>query len=232
LIERMSREFGLKAKVGKPQVAYKETITVPVESEGRFIRQSGGRGQYGHVWLKLEPGERGSGFEFLDRIRSGAIPKEFGESVEEGVREALQSGLFGYPVVDTKVTLYDGSFHEVDSSDLAFKIAGSMAIHSGITKAKPVVLEPIMKSEIMAPSEFLGDIIGDLNSRRGHIDGIEPHGETCVVRALVPLSEAFGYASTLRSLSQGRATYSMEFCDYQEIPASLAEQLFGKVGAA
>lgn len=232
LIERMSREFGLKAKVGKPQVAYKETITVPVESEGRFIRQSGGRGQYGHVWLKLEPGERGSGFEFLDGIRSGAIPKEFVQSVEEGVREALQSGLFGCPVVDTKVTLYDGSFHEVDSSDLAFKIAGSMAIHSGITKAKPVVLEPIMKSEIMAPSEFLGDIIGDLNSRRGHIDGIEPHGETCVVRSLVPLAEAFGYASTLRSLSQGRATYSMEFCNYQEMPASLAEQLFGKVGAA
>ncbi len=232
LIERMSREFGLKAKVGKPQVAYKETITVPVESEGRFIRQSGGKGQYGHVWLKLEPGERGSGFEFLDRIRSGAIPKEFGESVEEGVREALQSGLLGYPVVDTKVTLYDGSFHEVDSSDLAFKIAGSMAVHSGIRKAKPVVLEPIMKSEIMAPAEFLGDIIGDLNSRRGHIYGIEPHGETCVVRSLVPLAEAFGYASTLRSLSQGRATYSMEFCDYQEMPASLAEQLFGKVGAA
>jgi elongation factor G len=232
LIERMSREFGLKAKVGKPQVAYKETITMPVESEGRFIRQSGGKGQYGHVWLKLEPGERGSGFEFLDRIRSGAIPKEFCESVEEGVREALQSGLFGYPVVDTKVTLYDGSFHEVDSSDLAFKIAGSMAIHSGVRKAKPVVLEPVMKSEIMAPAEFLGDIIGDLNSRRGHIYGIEPHGETCVVRALVPLAEAFGYASTLRSLSQGRATYSLEFCDYQEMPASLAEQLFGKVGAA
>lgn len=232
LIERMSREFGLKAKVGKPQVAYKETITMPVESEGRFVRQSGGRGQYGHVWLKLEPGERGSGFQFRDQIRSGAIPKEFVQSVEEGAREALQSGVAGYSVVDVKVTLYDGSFHEVDSSDLAFKIAGSMAIRSGIRKAKPAILEPIMKAEIMAPVEFLGDIIGDLNSRRGHIDSIEAHGETCVVRSLIPLAEAFGYASTLRSLSQGRATYSMEFCHYQEVPANLAEQLLDKVGAA
>jgi elongation factor G len=232
LIERMSREFGLKAKVGKPQVAYKETITMPVESEGRFVRQSGGRGQYGHVWLKLEPGERGSGFQFRDQIRSGAIPKEFVQSVEEGAREALQSGVAGYPVVDIEVTLYDGSFHEVDSSDLAFKIAGSMAIRSGIRKAKPAILEPIMKVEIMAPVDFLGDIIGDLNSRRGHIDSIEAHGEACVVGSLVPLAEAFGYASTLRSLSQGRATYSMELCHYQEVPANLAEQLLDNVGAA
>jgi elongation factor G len=232
LIERMSREFGLKAKVGKPQVAYKETLTMPVESEGRFVRQSGGRGQYGHVWLKLEPGERGSGFQFRDQIRSGAIPKEFVQSVEEGAREALQSGVTGYPMVDIKVTLYDGSFHEVDSSDLAFRIAGSMAIRSGIRKAKPAILEPIMKAEIMAPVEFLGDIIGDLNSRRGHIDSIEAHGETCVVRSLIPLAEAFGYASTLRSLSQGRATHSMEFSHYQEVPANLAEQLLDRVGAA
>jgi len=230
LIERMSREFGLKAKVGKPQVAYKETITIPVESEGRFIRQSGGRGQYGHVWLRLEPGERGSGFEFRDQIRSGAIPKEFVQPVEEGVKEALQSGLASYPVVDVKVTLYDGSFHEVDSSDLAFKIAGSMAVRNGIGKAKPVILEPIMKVEIMAPVEFLGDIIGDLNSRRGNIDSIEAHGETCVVRACIPLAEAFGYASALRSLSQGRANYTMEFCRYQDVQANLAEQLLGKVG--
>ena len=230
LIERMSREFGLKAKVGKPQVAYKETITVAVEAEGRFIRQSGGKGQYGHVWLKLEPGDRGSGFRFRDRIRSGAIPKEYVSSVEQGIREALQSGSTGYPVVDMEVTLFDGSFHEVDSSDIAFKIAGSMAIHNGIRKAKPVIVEPIMKAEILAPVEFLGDIIGDLNSRRGHIDSIEAHGEACVVRSFVPLAEAFGYASALRSLSQGRATYTLELSHYQDLPANLAEQLRGKVG--
>jgi elongation factor G len=226
LIDRMLREFNVKVNVGKPQVAYKETITVPVEAEGRFIRQFGGRGQYGHVWLKLEPGERGSGFRFVDQIRGGDIPKEYIPAVEVGVREALENGvLAGYPIVDIKATLFDGSFHEVDSSDLAFKMAGSIALKEGVRKAHPILLEPIMRLEVVMPAQFLGDVIGDLNSRRGHIDGIETHGETCVVRALVPLAETFGYATILRSLSQGRATYSLEFYCYRELPANLAEQI-------
>jgi elongation factor G len=226
LIDRMLREFNVKVNVGKPQVAYKETITVPVESEGRFIRQFGGHGQYGHVWLKLEPAERGSGFKFVDQIRGADIPKEYIPAVEAGVKEALESGaIAGYPIVDIKATLYDGSFHEVDSSDLAFKMAGSIALKEGARKANPIILEPIMRLEVVMPAQFLGDVIGDLNSRRGHVDGIETHGETCVVRALVPLAETFGYATVLRSLSQGRATYSMEFHSYRELPASLAEQI-------
>lgn len=226
LIDRMLREFNVKVSVGKPQVAYKETITVPVESEGRFIRQFGGHGQYGHVWLKLEPVERGSGFRFVDGIRGGDVPKEYIPAVEAGVKEALESGaIAGYPLVDIKATLYDGSFHEVDSSDLAFKMAGSIALKEGARKANPVILEPIMRLEVVMPAQFLGEVIGDLNSRRGHVDGIETHGETCVVRALVPLAETFGYATILRSLSQGRATYSMEFNSYRELPANIAEQI-------
>jgi elongation factor G len=226
LIDRMLREFNVKVRVGKPQVAYKETITIPVEIEGRFIRQFGGRGQYGHVWLKLEPGERGSGFRFVDQVRGGAIPKEYISAVEDGVSEALESGVVaGYPIVDIKATLFDGSYHEVDSSDLAFKMAGSIALKDGVSKASPILLEPIMKLEVVMPAQFLGDVIGDLNSKRGHIEGIETHGETCVVRALVPLAETFGYATILRSLSQGRATYSLEFYCYRELPASLAEQI-------
>ena len=226
LIDRMLREFNVKVSVGKPQVAYKETITVPVESEGRFIRQFGGHGQYGHVWLKLEPVERGSGFRFVDGIRGGDVPKEYIPAVEAGVKEALESGaIAGYPLVDIKATLYDGSFHEVDSSDLAFKMAGSIALKEGARKANPVILEPIMRLEVVMPAQFLGEVIGDLNSRRGHVDGIETHGETCVVRALVPLAETFGYATILRSLSQGRATHSMEFNSYRELPANLAEQI-------
>jgi elongation factor G len=226
LVDRMLREFNVKVSVGKPQVAYKETITVPVEVEGRFIRQFGGHGQYGHVWLKLEPGERGSGFRFVDQIRGGDVPKEYIPAVEAGVREALENGVVaGYPIVDIKAALYDGSFHEVDSSDLAFKMAGSIALKEGVRKAHPILLEPIMKLEVVMPAQFLGDVIGDLNSRRGHIDGIETHGETCVVRALVPLAEIFGYATILRSLSQGRATYSLEFYCYRELPANLAEQI-------
>ncbi|MCJ7516065.1 MAG: elongation factor G [Dehalococcoidia bacterium] len=226
LIDRMLREFNVKVSVGKPQVAYKETITVPVEAEGRFIRQFGGHGQYGHVWLKLEPGERGSGFRFVDQIRGGDVPKEYIPAVEAGVKEALESGVVaGYPIVDIKATLFDGSFHEVDSSDLAFKMAGSIGLKQGVSKASPVILEPIMKLEVVMPAQFLGEVIGDLNSRRGHIDGIETHGETCVVRALVPLAETFGYATSLRSLSQGRATYSLEFYCYRELPANLAEQI-------
>ncbi|OGN95065.1 MAG: translation elongation factor G [Chloroflexi bacterium RBG_13_50_10] len=226
LIDRMLREFNVTVRVGKPQVAYKETITVPVEIEGRFIRQFGGRGQYGHVWLKLEPEERGSGFRFVDQIRGGDIPKEYIPAIEAGVREALESGVVaGYPIVDIKATLFDGSYHEVDSSEIAFKMAGSIALKGGARKAKPILLEPIMKLEVVMPAQFLGDVIGDLNSRRGHVEGIETHGETCVVRALVPLAETFGYATILRSLSQGRATYSLEFQCYRELPASLTEQI-------
>ncbi len=229
LIDRMLREFNVKVNVGKPQVAYKETITVPVEAEGRFIRQFGGHGQYGHVWLKLEPGERSSGFRFVDQIRGGDIPKEYIPAIEAGVKEALENGVIaGYPVVDIKATVYDGSYHEVDSSDLAFKMAGSIALKEGVRKANPIIMEPIMRLEVVMPAQFLGDVIGDLNSRRGHVDGIETHGETCVVRALVPLAETFGYATILRSLSQGRATYSLEFNSYRELPANLAEQIVGR----
>ncbi len=226
IAERISSEFGVKAKVGEPQVAYKETITVPVESEGRFIRQSGGKGQYGHVWLRLEPGERGSGIDFSDQIRSGAIPREFIKPVETGVKEALQNGpLAGYPIVDIKITLYDGSFHEVDSSDVAFRIAGSIALKNGMAKTHPVLLEPIMKAEILTPGQFLGDIIGDLNSRRARIDSIETNNDSSVICCFVPLARTFGFVSDLRSLSQGRATYAMEFYRYEELPHSLGEQI-------
>ena len=226
LVDRMLREFNVGVRVGKPQVAYKETITVPVETEGRFIRQFGGRGQYGHVWLRLEPGDRGSGFKFFDRVRGGAIPKEYIPAVEAGIKEALETGVVaGYPTVDIKATLYDGGFHEVDSSELAFKMAGSIALKNGVSKANPVLLEPIMKLELVVPSQFLGDVIGDLNSRRGRIEGIETHGETCVVHSVVPLAETFGYATALRSLSQGRATYSLEFHCRRELPTNLAEQM-------
>ncbi len=230
LLDRMHREFNVAARVGKPQVAYKETITVPVEVEGRFIRQFGGRGQYGHVWLKLEPNERGSGFRFVDHLRGGVIPKEYVPAVEAGVKEALETGVIaGYPVIDVKVTLFDGSYHEVDSSDLAFKMAGSIAVKEGLRKAKPVLLEPIMKLEVVMPAQFLGDVIGDLNARRGNIEGIETHGETCTVRALIPLAETFGYATVLRSLTQGRASYSLQFHCYKELPPSLTEQAHVKV---
>ena len=230
LIDRMLREFNVAVRVGKPQVAYKETITVPVETEGRFIRQFGGRGQYGHVWIRLEPGERGSGFRFVDRVRGGGIPKEYIPAVEAGVKEALESGVVaGYPIIDIRATLYDGTFHEVDSSELAFKMAGSIALKDGVSKANPVLLEPIMNLELVMPAQFLGDIIGDLNSRRGHIEGIETHAETCVVHSLVPLAETFGYATALRSLSQGRATYSLEFACYREAPGNLAEQIVARV---
>jgi elongation factor G len=231
LMERISREYGIKVNAGKPQVAYKETITLPMESEGRFIRQSGGKGQYGHVWLKIEPGERGSGFEFRDQIRSGAIPKEFIPSVEAGVKAVLQSGgLAGYPIVDVKVALYDGSFHEVDSSDVAFRMAAFMAMRDGVDKAKPIILEPIMEVEIMTPNQFLGDILGDLNSRRAHIEGIESRAESSTIRCLVPLAETFGFAGDLRSLSQGRATHTMQFHHYEELPPNLTEQIAARIG--
>ncbi|MFC1969636.1 elongation factor G [Chloroflexota bacterium] len=231
LMERISREYGIKVNAGRPQVAYKETTTLPVESQGRFIRQSGGKGQYGHVWLRIEPGERGSGFEFRDQIRSGAIPKEFIPSVEAGVKAVLQSGgLAGYPIIDVKVTLYDGSFHEVDSSDVAFRMAAFMAMRDGIDKAKPIILEPVMEVEIMTPNQFMGDIIGDLNSRRAHIEGIESRAESSTIRCLVPLAETFGFAGDLRSLSQGRATYTMQFHHYEELPPNLTEQIAARIG--
>ena len=231
LMERIFREYGIRVNAGKPQVAYKETITIPVESEGRFIRQSGGRGQYGHVWLRIEASGRGRGFEFRDQIRGGAIPREFIPAVEAGVKSALQSGgLAGYPVIDVKVTLFDGSFHEVDSSDVAFRMAAFMAIRDGLDKAKPVILEPIMEVEITTPDQFLGDIIGDLNSRRAHIEGIESRDEVSGIRCLVPLAETFGFAGDLRSLSQGRASYTMQFHHYEELPQNLTEQIVARVG--
>jgi len=229
IASRLLGEFGVGAKMGKPRVAYEETITVPVKAQGRFIRQSGGHGQYGHVCLELEPMERGSGFQFVDRVKSGAIPKQYIPAVEVGIKEAMESGVWaGYPLVDVKAILYDGSYHEVDSSDLAFKMAGSMALKDGVLKAKPILLEPIMKLEVVAPEEFLGDIISDLNSRRGHIENIRTQGEISAIHSFVPLSEAFGYATTLRSLTQGRATHSLEFYQYQGVPAELADKIISR----
>jgi elongation factor G len=229
-VDRMLREFNVAVRVGKPQVAYKETITEAVEAEGRFIRQFGGHGQYGHVWLKVEPGEPQSGLRFIDKVRGGTIPKEFIPAVEDGIREALETGvLAGYPIVDIKATLYDGTFHEVDSSEIAFKMAGSLALKNAVQKAKPILLEPVMHLEVVMPAQFLGDIIGDLNTRRGHVEGIETHGDTCTVRSLVPIAETFGYATALRSITQGRATYSMEFNSYRQLPSNLAEQITHRV---
>jgi elongation factor G len=229
LVGRLVSEFGVEAKVSKPKVAYKETITVPTEVEGKFIRQTGGHGQYGHVLIRLEPMERGSGFQFVDRIKGAAIPKQYILAAEVGIKEAMETGVVaGYPVVDIKAVLYDGSYHEVDSSELAFRMAGSMALRNGVNKAKPILLEPIMKLEIVAPEPFLGDIMGDLNSRRGHIESIETHDGMAVIHALIPLAETFGYATNLRSLTQGRAAYSLEFYKYEELPTELADQVTGK----
>lgn len=229
LVDRMKREFSVEANVGNPQVAYRETISAMVEQEGKFIRQSGGRGQYGHVWLRIEPREPGAGFEFVDQIKGGAIPKEYIPAVGKGIVEQMQNGvLAGYPVVDVKVTLFDGSFHDVDSSEMAFKIAGSMGFKEGALKAKPKLLEPIMSVEVVTPEEYMGDVMGDLNRRRGVLQGMDdtPAGKT--ISAQVPLSEMFGYATDLRSMSQGRAVYSMEFEKYAEAPANIAEQVVSK----
>lgn len=231
IIDRLMREFQVDANVGKPRVAYKETISVPVKAEGRFVKQSGGKGQYGHVMIDLQPGERGSGFEFADKVKGGAIPKQFIRHVESGIKEAMEGGaLLGYPLTDIKATLYDGSYHEVDSSDIAFKIAGAIALKEGVKKAKPMMLEPVMKMEIVTPDEFIGDILGDLNSRRAQIGSIDSHGNSRIIRCVIPLSETFGYATNLRSMSQGRATYTMEFYRYEEMPLNLAEQLNSRGG--
>ena len=233
LVDRMVREFHVAANVGKPQVSYRETIRRAAEGNGRYVRQTGGKGQYGHAVIKLEPNEKGAGYQFIDKIVGGTIPREYIKPVDKGIREALETGIYaGYPVVDVKVTLHDGSFHEVDSSEMAFKIAGSLAIKDAFQRADPVILEPVMRVEATMPEAFMGDVIGDLNSRRGHIDAMEARGEgqhrTQVVRAFVPLAQMFGYATDLRSMTQGRATYSMEFSHYAEVPSSITNELVQK----
>ena len=226
IVDRMMREFGVDAKVGRPQVAYKETITVSVRAEGRFVKQTGGHGQYGHVWIEFEPLERGKGFEFVNKMKGGAVPRQYISAVQQGVREALENGvLAGYPIIDIKATAVDGSYHEVDSSEIAFKMAGSLAVREGVKQADPILLEPIMKLEVATPKEFLGDIMGDLNSRRARVEAIELRAWTHIIRCYVPLAETFGYATDLRSISQGRATYSMEFYRYQEVPKDMAREI-------
>jgi len=230
LVDRMLREFKVGASVGKPQVAYRETIKKPTKIEAKYIRQSGGRGQYGHVWLELEPNERGKGIEFIDKITGGSVPKEFIPAVEKGVKEATENGvLANYPLVDMKVTLFDGSFHEVDSSEAAFKIAGSKAVKDGVKQANPILLEPIMKVEVVTPEKFMGDVTGDLNSKRGQIESMEDRtGGVKVINALVPLASMFGYATALRSMTQGRASYTMEFDHYKEVPQNVAQEIIGE----
>jgi elongation factor G len=228
IVDRMKREFKVEANVGKPQVAYRETIRGSVEQEGKFVRQSGGRGQYGHVWLKLAPND-GKGYEFVNGIVGGSVPREFIPAVDKGIREAVQTGVIaGYPVVDVKVTLFDGSYHDVDSSEMAFKIAGSMGFKEGFRRAKPVLLEPIMKVEVVTPEEYSGDVIGDLNRRRGQITGMDESAAGKVITGEVPLSEMFGYATTVRSMSQGRATFTMEFAKYVEVPPNIADGIIKK----
>jgi elongation factor G len=229
LVDRMIREFKVAANVGKPQVSYRETIRREAQGNGRFVRQTGGKGQYGHAVIKAEPNEKGAGYEFINKIVGGTIPREYIKPIDAGIREKLETGIYaGYPMVDVKVTLIDGSFHEVDSSEMAFKIAGSMAIQDAVNKADPAILEPIMRVEVVMPEEFMGDVIGDLNKRRGHLEGMDNRSGIQVVRAFVPLAEMFGYVTDLRSMSQGRATSSMEFSHYSEVPGSLAHELAAK----
>jgi elongation factor G len=229
IVDRMRREFKVEANVGKPQVAYRETIRAKIESEGKHIKQSGGRGQFGHVWLKIEPNEQGKGNEFINGIQGGSVPREFIPAVEKGIKEAVETGVMaGYPVVDTKVTLFDGSYHDVDSDEISFRMAAIFGFKDGFRKAKPVILEPIMKVEVVTPEDYMGDVIGDLNRRRGQIQGMEdtPAGKT--VTAEVPLSEMFGYATTVRSMSQGRATFTMEFAKYMEVPPNIADGIINR----
>ena len=230
LVERMKREFNVAANVGKPQVAYRETITTTADAEGKFIRQTGGRGQYGHVKIRVMPCGPGKGFEFVDLTKGNAIPREFIPSVAQGAKEALENGvLAGYPLVDIKVELLDGSYHEVDSSELAFRIAGSMALQEGVRKANPTILEPIMDIEVVVPEEYMGEVIGDLNSRRGKIAGMVHRPDAIVIAASAPLSEMFGYATSLRSLSQGRAVYTMQFSHYSPLPEAMQEKMIAQV---
>jgi elongation factor G len=229
IVDRMRREFKVDANVGKPQVAYRETFRQPAKIEGKFVRQSGGRGQYGHVWIEFEPREPGSGFLFENKIVGGVVPKEYIPAVQAGVEEALRNGvLAGYPVVDVKATIVDGSYHDVDSSEMAFKIAASMAVKAAGEKCNPVLLEPIMKVEVTVPEEYMGDVMGDINSRRGRIEGMEAVHGAQVIRAKVPLSEMFGYSTTLRSRTQGRGVYSMEISHYEEVPKSISDEIVAK----
>jgi elongation factor G len=229
IVDRMRREFGVEANVGAPQVAYREAIKAKVEVEGKFVKQSGGKGQYGHVWLKMEPNEAGKGYEFVDAIKGGSVPREYIPAVDKGLRDSLNNGvLAGFPVVDVKVTLFDGSYHEVDSSEQAFKMAASMAFKDGMRKATPILLEPMMAVEVETPEDYMGDVMGDLNRRRGIIQGMDDMAGGKTVRAEVPLAEMFGYSTDLRSMSQGRATYSMEFKHYTEAPRNVAEAVINK----
>ncbi len=230
IVDRMMREFGVQANVGKPQVAYRETIRRKAEAEGKYIRQTGGRGQYGHVKIAIEPGEPGTGYVFENEIVGGSVPKDYIPAIEKGIGEAMEGGvLAGYPMKDIKVTLFDGSYHEVDSSEMAFKIAGSMAFKEAAKRAQPALLEPVMKVEVVVPEEYMGDIIGDLNSRRGRIEGMEPRGGSQVINSMVPLSDMFGYATEMRSRTQGRASFSMHFAHYEEAPRSVAEEVMARV---
>ncbi len=231
IVDRMFREFKVEANVGRPQVAYRETITKPAQAQGRYVRQTGGKGQYGDVWLKIEPQERGNGIEFVNAIVGGVVPREYIKPVEEGVREKLENGVIaGYPLIDAKVTLYDGSYHDVDSSEMAFKMAGSIGVQAAVQKAAPVLLEPVMLVEVTTSQEFAGDVVGDLTRRRGHILGMEERGGSQVVRANVPLAEMFGYVNDLRSMTSGRASYSMEFGHYAEVPPYIADEIKAKAG--
>jgi elongation factor G len=230
IVDRLQREFKVEANVGKPQVAYRETIRKSVEAEGRYIRQTGGRGQYGHCWLRVAPQAPGKGFEFVNGVVGGVIPKEFIPAIGKGAEEAMDSGvLAGYPMVDIRVEVFDGSYHDVDSNEMAFKIAGSMAFKEACEKASPVLLEPMMATEVETPDEFMGAVVGDLNSRRGRIHGMEPRGQMQVIRAEVPVAQMFGYATALRSMTQGRATYTMQFAHYQEVPKIIADDIIAKL---
>jgi elongation factor G len=227
IVDRLRREFNVDANVGRPQVAYRETISKPVEKiQGRFVRQTGGRGQYGHAVIDAEPAEPGEGYEFIDKIVGGKVPREYIPAVDLGIQEAMESGILaGYPVVDVRIMLVDGSYHEVDSSEMAFKVAGSMAWKEAMKRAKPKLLEPVMAVEVVTPEDYLGDVMGDLNSRRGRIENLEPRGNAQTIRARVPLATMFGYATDLRSTTQGRATFTMQFDRYEEVPQSIAGEL-------
>ena len=228
IVDRLKREFGVGVNVGRPQVAYKETINDKAQAEGKYVRQSGGRGQYGHVWMRVETQERGKGFEFENEIKGGAVPNEFIPAIEKGVREVIDKGVIGgFPLVDFKATVYDGSYHEVDSSEMAFKIAASMALQEAIKRAKPVILEPVMKVEVTIPDKFMGEVTGDINSRRGQIEQLSDRSplNLKVIDAKVPLAEMFGYATTIRSLTEGRGTFTMEFSHYAEVPNNIAAQI-------
>jgi len=229
IVDRLQREFKVQCDVGRPQVAYKETIKRSVKAEGKFVRQSGGRGQYGHCWIEIEPLEPGSGFEFVNKVVGGVIPREYINPIGAGIEEAMENGILaGYPVLDMRATVYDGSYHDVDSSEMAFKIAGSMAFKAGALKADPAIIEPVMKVEVTVPEEYMGDVIGDISSRRGRIEGMEARGNTQVVRGFVPLSEMFGYSTDLRSATQGRGVYVMQFDHYEEVPKGIADGIIAK----